>query len=118
MISYNLSLINIGVGINASLNYNKVKMVTGESINKGFTVGASKGLMEGKVNLGLSVNFTNSKVDNIETTVITPRFTARGKFGKHHSLRLKLTLISNSNNNNNQQSYTEEIGDLSYVFTF
>jgi len=118
MISYNLSLINPGVGINASLNYNKVKMVTGESINKGFTVGASKGLMEGKVNMGLSVNFTNSKVDNIETTVITPRFTARGKFGKHHSLRLKLTLISNSNNNNNQQSYTEEIGDLSYVFTF
>ncbi len=118
MLTYGLTFVKSGLGLNATINYNKVNMTSGESTNKGFTAGANKSFMKGKVNLGLSANFTNSTNTNIETTVITPVFTARGKFGKHHSLRLKLTLISNSNKNNNQQSYTEEIGDLSYVFTF
>ncbi len=116
--SYALNILNGGFGVNLSLNYNKVEMSGSESTNKGFTIGTNKNLMKGKINFGLSANITNSNNNNIETTIITPVLTARGKFGKHHSIRLKTTMISNRNKNNNQQSYTENIGDISYVFTF
>jgi len=116
LLTYGLSFLSNGMGINMSINYNRVEMSGGQSTNKGFTFGANKSFLKGKFNTGLSVNYTNSVNGTLETTIITPVLTARGKLGKHHNIRMKFTLISSDNKN--RQSYTENIGDISYVFTF
>jgi len=43
--------------------------------------------------------------------------TGTARLGKHHRIKLKANIISNNNQTYNQSSL-EEVGDLSYVFTF
>ncbi len=118
MITYSLTFIPISLSTNASFNYNKVNMSTGNSTNIGGTLGVSKGFLKNKLSLGFSANVTESINDQQTLMVFTPALTFRAKAGKHHSFRLKANIISSNNLTNNNLSSNEQIGDVSYVFSF
>jgi hypothetical protein len=117
IVSYNLSFLPVSLSFLFSFNYNTVIMDAGNSTNVGGTAGITKGVWNNKVTLGLSSNFMQSKNDQQTVMVITPQFYARAKFGKHHRIKLRLNLISTDNQTNGTTTL-EEIGDLSYVFSF
>lgn len=117
IVSYNISFLPVSVSVLASFNYNKVLMDIGNSTNMGGTLGFTKGLWKNKISLSLNSNLTQSKNEQQTVMIITPSFVARGKFGKHHRVKFRFNIIS-TNNNTYLTSTMEEIGDLSYVFTF
>jgi len=117
MLSYNITFLPISLSLTTTFNYNKVSMTAGNSTNKGGSVGISKGLLKNKMNLGFMANLTQSINDQQTMLVFTPGLTARARLGKHHQIRLKANIISNKNQTNNNQTI-EQLGDLSYVFTF
>ena len=117
ILSYNITFLSLYLTGTLSFNYNKVKMSSGNSTNTGGSVGLSKGFKKGKINLGFSINITQSKNNQQIMLVTTPALTGIARLGKHHSFKLKANIISNNNKTYNHSSL-EEIGDLSYVFTF
>ncbi len=117
MLSYSISFLPYALSGTLSINYNKVKMSSGNSTNTGGSFGVTKGFLKGKINVGFSVNITQSKNEQQTMLVTTPTLTGTARLGKHHRIKLKANIISNNNKTNNQSSL-EEIGDLSYVFTF
>ncbi len=117
MVTYSLSLLPYALTFTVAFNYNDVLMETGNSTNVGGNVGVTKSVLKNKVNLSLSSNFMQSKNDAQTVMVITPQFLARARVGKHHRFRLRLNLISTHNNTNSKTSL-EEIGDMSYVYSF
>ncbi len=118
LVSYNITFIPLTLTAMATFNYNRVSMSVGNSKNIGGTVGLSKGFMKNRISLGLAANLTES-INNQQTLMVfTPALTFRAKAGKHHSFRLKANIISTKNLTNINQTSNEQIGDLSYVFSF
>ncbi len=118
MLSYSLGLISSGLNFMVGLNYNKVKMATGESTNNGFSAGVSKSLIRNKMNVSLSINETKSTNQNESFLVFTPTLNLTYRAGKHHNFRLKYYFISNNNKTDSTKTFSEQTGDFSYVFTF
>ena len=118
LLSYNLGFIKSGLGFLGSINLNTVEMSMGNSTNNGFTIGVTKSAMKQKLNLSIATTTTQSKNTLGKLSIFSPVFNASMKLGKHHNFRLKLYFISNKDKTDNSKTFTEQTGDLSYVFTF
>ncbi len=118
ILSYNITFLNHGLTVLTSFNYNMVKIFFGNSTNLGGSIGVNKSFLKNKIMLGINGNITQSK--NKQRTYITynTAINAQARLGKHHHLRLKIVYINRKDNSNIHQTSVEQIGDLSYVFSF
>lgn len=118
MINYTITFIPIGLSATAAVNYNKVNMSIGNSTNTGGSIGINKSFLKNKITTGFIANITQSKNAQQTYLVFNTGINGRMRLGKHHSFRIKVSLISTKDKTNSIQNSNEQIGDFSYVFTF
>jgi len=118
MINYTVSVIPIGLSVTTAFNYNKVNMSIGNSTNTGGSIGISKSFLKNKITTGFNTNITQSKNEQQTYLVFNTGLNGRIRLGKRHQFRIKISFISSKDKTNSVQNSNEQIGDLSYVFTF
>lgn len=118
-LNYNLSFVEQAFSIIFGINYNKLENYFVENSASGFTLGASKMLLESKLMIGLNNSFIFNKTDQVKSTVINSSLFSSWQLAEKHSLRLNIFLIRSENPSELLlPSFTEVKGDLGYVFTF
>ncbi len=116
--SYNITFIKAGLTALMTLNNNKVEMSTGNSSNAGGTIGISKRFFKNKITTGITTNISQNTNDQQTMLVFNYGLAGQARLGKHHRIRLRINFISKKDKTNDNQQANEQIGDLSYVFTF
>lgn len=118
-INYNLGFVEQAFSIIFGVNYNKLENYFVENSASGFTLGASKMLLESKLMIGLNNSIIFNKTDQVKSTVFNSSFFSSWQLTEKHSLRFNIFLIKSENPAELLlPGFTEIKGDLGYVFTF
>ncbi len=117
--NYNFSLLQHGLSFLIGANYNELKnaLVSSEAI--GFTFGASKTFLEGKLMVGWNNSYIQTDQGSGKGRVINSMVNSTYQVARNHALRFNLYYISSSNPDGiTTQKFNETKGDMTYVFTF
>lgn len=111
---YSISLLQTGLSLSASVNTNRLENFGGEFYNSGFSLGATKGLLENTLSVGGSASVSFQQNANTVSATLNSSYTLE----PHHSFDLQLALSTTSVSDNTNQSFSEFTAVAGYVFTF
>jgi hypothetical protein len=118
-LNYSLGFVEQSFSIIFGINYNKLENYFADNSASGFTLGASKMLLENKLMIGLNNSIIFNNTDQVKSTVINSSFFSSWQLAEKHSLRFNIFLIKSENSDELLlPGFTEIKGDLGYVFTF
>ena len=117
-LTYSLSFIKSGLGLNVSYNISNTVTSYGISDYNGFTVGASKSIK--KIHLGnsLSITYNNTEFNKQSSgNVINVRLSETYRIGQH-SVSLSIFQLNNNSTLASHRSFHELTATIGYYFNF
>jgi hypothetical protein len=118
-LSYNLNLLEHRANFTAGINFNKLENFAGTQSAGGFTLGAHKSFMEGKLNAGLNNSAIRMTYPQGTGWVINTSVNTGYQITRRHALRFNLYYIRSTYPDGMLSNDFNEIkGDMSYVYTF
>jgi len=118
-VNYSLSILEHQATLSAGFNYNKLENFAGAQSAGGFTLGAQKNFLDGKLNLG--INNSTIRIEYPQGVGWTLNTSANTSYRitRKHALRFNLYFIrSDYPDGMLSNDFNEIKGDMSYVYTF
>lgn len=116
--TYTFTINKIKLSTNLSYSYNKSIAAGSETDLTGPTLGLSKPVLNGQMNLGLAGSYLNTSINGSDVGVITTgRLFATYRLGIHHSVNASYSLV-NRDISTLASTSTESIGIVGYQFSF
>jgi len=117
--SWFMTLINSGLSTGISFNYSVFDMSVVKTEYLGPSVTVSKGFFKQKLNLSLYCSgYLNKSNDELTNTIMQSGFRGSYKLAKKHKIQIKYSLTKSFAEVSTFKSYTENKGEVSYVYSF
>ncbi len=118
-LNYNLSLIEHSLSFMAGLNYNKLENYFLNSQAMGFSLGANKAFMQGKIMASWNNAFIRTTQLAANHWTINSFFTSSYQIDRSHSIRFGLYFTRAAYPASvSETTFNELKGDISYVYSF
>lgn len=118
-LTYSLNLVKLKANLMLGANYNKLENYLATTKANGITVGASKNLLNDRLNLGLNHSVIKMSYHQGNGTTHNTTITTSFALAKQHAMRLNVYVINSKYPDKELiPTFNEMKGDLSYVYTF
>ena len=118
LLNYSRTKIRSGLTINAGINYNLVKLSTGENRTYGITWGFSKSFLKNKLTTTFSNVLNKSSYSGVDGLVMNFIAGAAYALSSHNSFNINLNYNGNYTKSSQNPSFREFRGEFCYLYRF
>jgi hypothetical protein len=117
--NYSMSILEHQATLSAGFNYNKLENFAGTQSAGGFTLGAQKNFLDGKLNLGINNSTIRMEYPQGVGWTLNTSVNTSYRITRKHALRFNLYYIrSDFPDGMLSNDFNEIKGDMSYAYTF